>query len=112
MDHVDVMSNLKHQVATYSFAQKDPLVVYKNTAYEIFQKLIINIKSSVIKTLLKAEISQNINLKPVDGLNYQGGKLKEDFSVDKNENKENKKRINLDSFSLIKKKNNGGNEKI
>jgi len=51
MEHIDSMSKLREQVAFEWYAQKQPLVVYKEKAYEKFQILIDEIEYKVVKSL-------------------------------------------------------------
>ena len=58
MDHIDEMSHLREQVAFAGFAQRDPLIEYKDQAFRRFQQLLAAIDSTIIRTLLQAELSQ------------------------------------------------------
>jgi len=51
MEHIDSMSKLREQVAFEWYAQKQPLVVYKEKAYDKFQMLIDEIEYKVVKSL-------------------------------------------------------------
>jgi len=55
-DHLRSMDELKDQVQSASFEQKDPLVIYKIEAYKLFEKLISKISKEVSSFLFKGMI--------------------------------------------------------
>jgi preprotein translocase subunit SecA len=63
-EHLRAMDELKDSVQSASFEQKDPLVVYKLEAYELFERLIYKINYDVSSYLLKGniEIAENRQL--------------------------------------------------
>lgn len=56
-DHLREMDELKESVQAASFEQKDPLVVYKMEAYNLFEQLIMRINSEVSSYLLKGKLN-------------------------------------------------------
>lgn len=54
MAHIDRMSHLREEVAFEGYAQKNPLVVYKERAYDRFIELVETIAYKVAKGLLSA----------------------------------------------------------
>ena len=64
MEHLDAMTHLRDAVALSGYAQKDPLIAYKEEAFHLFRKLLGNIQSNVIKTLFKIEIIVNASPLP------------------------------------------------
>ncbi len=61
MQHIDKMARLREEVAFEWYAQKNPLVVYKERAYESFIRLINDLEYRVIKALLTAKPSEAID---------------------------------------------------
>ncbi len=55
MQHINSMSKLREQVAFEGYAQKQPLVVYKEKAYDKFQNLIHEIEYKVVKSLFSVD---------------------------------------------------------
>ena len=55
MNHIDRMAHLREEVAFEGYAQKQPLVVYKERAYERFAELIATIDYKLIKSLINAK---------------------------------------------------------
>jgi len=55
MKHIDKMAHLREEVAFEGYAQKNPLVVYKERAYEAFVNLVYDIGFRVVKGLLTAK---------------------------------------------------------
>ena len=51
MRHIDAMSKLRESVAFEWYAQKNPLIVYKEKAYFKFQDLINEIEYKVVKAI-------------------------------------------------------------
>jgi preprotein translocase subunit SecA len=60
MNHIDAMAHLREEVAFEGYAQKQPLVVYKERAYEKFIRLLDEIEFKVVKGLLTASPDQKI----------------------------------------------------
>ena len=57
MEHIDEMSNLRDAVSLRGYAQRDPLIEYKQDAFVMFQKLLETIQHNVINTLFKVQIN-------------------------------------------------------
>jgi len=55
-EHLRAMDELKESVQSASFEQKDPLVVYKMEAYELFEQLIYKINLEVCSYLSKSKL--------------------------------------------------------
>ncbi len=66
MRHIDEMAHLREEVAFEGYAQKQPLVVYKEKAYDKFVTLIEEIGRKVTKGLLTATVSQPIEPVEID----------------------------------------------
>ncbi|MBM3230839.1 preprotein translocase subunit SecA [Candidatus Peregrinibacteria bacterium] len=60
MDHIDDMSHLREQVAFAGYAQRDPLIEYKDQGFRRFAQLLSTIDSMIIRTLLQADFTQFI----------------------------------------------------
>ncbi|MCX6807829.1 MAG: preprotein translocase subunit SecA [Patescibacteria group bacterium] len=56
MQHIDVLSNLRQNVSLQAYGQRDPLLVYKKEAFDLFQRLMDNIRIQTIVTLATLEI--------------------------------------------------------
>jgi preprotein translocase subunit SecA len=55
-EHLRSMDELKDSVQAASFEQKDPLVIYKMEAYELFEQLIMSVNEEVTSYLSKGTI--------------------------------------------------------
>lgn len=60
MEHIDTMMKLREQVSFRGYAQKDPLIEYKNEGFSLFEKLISSVQTNTIQTLLRMEIKVRI----------------------------------------------------
>ncbi len=58
MDHIDEMSHLREQVAFSGYAQRDPLIEYKDQGFRKFEQLLAAIDSSIVRTLLQIDFAQ------------------------------------------------------
>lgn len=58
MDHIDTMAHLREQVAFSGYAQRDPLIEYQDRGFQLFQKLLSNISSTMVRVLLQADFNQ------------------------------------------------------
>ncbi|MDD5751470.1 MAG: preprotein translocase subunit SecA [Candidatus Peribacteraceae bacterium] len=57
MDHIDDMAHLREQVAFAGYAQRDPLVEYKDQGFRRFKQLIATIDSTIVRTLLQVDFA-------------------------------------------------------
>ena len=55
MEHIDEMSYLREKVSLRSYAQQDPLVIYKKEAYWKFQGLLSTIKKETLSNIIKTD---------------------------------------------------------
>ena len=58
MDHIDTMAHLREQVAFSGYAQRDPLIEYQDQGFRLFQKLLVNIETTIVRSLLQADFNQ------------------------------------------------------
>ncbi len=56
IDHLDALEELKEAAHLMSYAQKNPLVEYKNTASDAFDEMISDISDAVAKTVVSVRI--------------------------------------------------------
>ncbi len=56
MDHLDAMDQLRQGIGLRAYGQRDPLVEYKNEAYNMFQAMIEDIRSDVVRYCMRVEI--------------------------------------------------------
>ena len=57
-EHLREMDDLKQSVQNAVYEQKDPLLIYKFEAFELFKKLMVEINKDVISFLFKAQLPQ------------------------------------------------------
>ncbi|PQJ73406.1 preprotein translocase subunit SecA [Polaribacter butkevichii] len=61
-DHLRKMDDLKQSVQNASYEQKDPLLIYKFEAFELFKTTVDDINKEVLSFLFKGELpEQNVN---------------------------------------------------
>ncbi len=58
-EHLRSMDELKESSQAASFEQKDPLVIYKMEAYELFEELVYNVNKDVCSYLMKGKVLLN-----------------------------------------------------
>ncbi len=58
MDHIDVIDSLRAAVALQAHGQRDPLVAFKNEAYQLFERLMGSIDYEVAHQIFKVELIQ------------------------------------------------------
>lgn len=66
MSHIDRMAHLREEVAFEGYAQKQPLIVYKERAYERFTELISTIDYRLVKGLVSAKDILDLAQKEVE----------------------------------------------
>jgi len=55
-DHLRAMDDLRHSVQMASYEQKDPLLIYKFEAFNLFKQMLLEINRNIISFLLRAGI--------------------------------------------------------
>ena len=65
MDHIDDMDQLRQGIGLQAYAQKDPLVEYKLSGYEMFDALTENIKEETVKLLFHVKVEQKVEREQV-----------------------------------------------
>jgi preprotein translocase subunit SecA len=63
MEHIDNMQHLREGVALRGYGQRDPLIEYKEEAYQMFSKMMNDIQANTVGTLFKLNLKQQL---PVD----------------------------------------------
>ena len=54
MDHIDNMDELKDGIGLRAYGQKDPVVQYRTEGSEMFEQMVFDIKTDVVKILMNA----------------------------------------------------------
>ena len=60
MNHIDDMTQLREGVGMVSYGQKDPLVIYKQEGYEMFESMAAGVKEDTVRTLYHIHVEQRI----------------------------------------------------
>ena len=60
MDHIDDMEQLRQGVGLQAYGQRDPLVEYKMSGYEMFDEMTQNIREETVRLLFHIKIEQKI----------------------------------------------------
>ena len=60
MSHLDAMENLRSGVGLRGYAQKDPLVEYKNEGYRMFEQLVFSIDDDITHQIYKIQIAEQV----------------------------------------------------
>ena len=56
MEHLDTMDHLRQSVRLRGYAQKDPLVEYKQDGMRLFEGMINEIDKGIVYTIFKVEV--------------------------------------------------------
>ena len=56
MDHIDAMEQLKRGIHLRGYAQRDPVIEYRNEGYDMFDQMIANIRDDTTRLFLSANI--------------------------------------------------------
>lgn len=59
MDHLDAIENLRGGIGLRGYAQKDPLVEYKNEAFRMFEQLISAIDDEAVHRIYRMQVHQH-----------------------------------------------------
>ncbi len=75
-EHLRAMDDLKQSVQTAHYEQKDPLVIYKGEAYQLFRQMDSAVNKEIVNFLCLAEIPMQQNTAPI----REGREQKTDMS--------------------------------
>lgn len=59
MNHLDAIDNLRSGIGLQGYAQKDPLVEYKNQAFRMFEQLVFAIDDEIVHRIFKTHFVNN-----------------------------------------------------
>ncbi len=65
MDHIDDMEMLRQGVGLQAYGQKDPLVEYKMSGYDMFDAMIASMKQDTVRLLLHVKVEQKVEREEV-----------------------------------------------
>ncbi len=65
MDHIDDMDQLRQGVGLQAYGQRDPLVEYKLSGYEMFDEMTQNIREETVRLLFHVKVEQKVEREQV-----------------------------------------------
>ena len=65
MDHIDDMDQLRQGVGLQAYGQRDPLVEYKMSGYEMFDEMTQNIREETVRLLFHVRVEQKVEREQV-----------------------------------------------
>lgn len=65
MDHIDDMDQLRQGIGLQAYGQRDPLIEYKMTGYDMFGAMTESIKEDTVKLLLHVKVEQKVEREQV-----------------------------------------------
>ncbi len=65
MDHIDNMEILRQGISMQAYGQKDPLVEYRNTGFDMFDEMTAAIQEEIVKLLLHIKVEQKVEREQV-----------------------------------------------
>ncbi len=65
MDHIDDMDQLRQGIGLQAYGQRDPLVEYKLSGYEMFDGMTDNIREDTVKLLFHVRVEQKVEREQV-----------------------------------------------
>lgn len=63
MDHIDAMDEFKRSVGLRAYGQKDPVVVFREESYDMFDNMTCSIRETTVKAILTARIKTEEDVK-------------------------------------------------
>ena len=72
MDHIDAMDELKDGIGLRAYGQKDPVVQYRIEGFDMFDRMVNDIKHDVVKILLNINRVNNVERKQTVKITSQG----------------------------------------
>jgi len=88
MDHIDDMEQLRQGIGLQAYGQRDPLVEYKMSGYDMFDEMTQNIKEETVRLLFHIKVEQKVEREQVAQVT---GTNKDDSAVKAPKKRENAK---------------------
>ena len=64
MSHIDDMDQLRQGIGLQAYGQRDPLVEYKMSAYEMFEGMTAAIQEDTVRILMHIRVEQKVEREP------------------------------------------------
>ena len=64
MSHIDDMEQLRQGIGLQAYGQRDPLVEYKMSAYEMFDGMTVAVKEDTVRILMHIRVEQKVEREP------------------------------------------------
>ena len=97
MDHIDAMDELKDGIGLRAYGQKDPVVQYRIEGFDMFDKMVNDIKHDVVKILLNINRVNNVERKQTVKITSQG--LEQAVNALKNSTPQESKEVSHTPFT-------------
>ena len=65
MDHIDDMEQLKQGIGLQAYGQRDPLVEYKMSGYDMFNSMTDSIAEETVRMLMHIKVEQKVEREEV-----------------------------------------------
>ena len=65
MTHIDDMMQLRQGIGLAAYAQRDPLVEYKNTGFDMFDEMTASIQEETVRLLMHVKVEQKVEREEV-----------------------------------------------
>ncbi len=65
MDHIDDMDQLRQGIGLQAYGQRDPVVEYRVSGYEMFDEMTNNIKEETVRLLFRVQLQQRVEREQV-----------------------------------------------
>ena len=101
LEHIDQMTHLKDRVALSGYAQRDPIMEYKREAYDMFKRLLYNIRMTALANLFRIEFKPQLTFEANDYANTQTNENEITSSLE-NTGEYDEKKINAPSHTAPK----------
>ncbi len=84
MEHIDELRYLREAVALSGYGQRDPLIEYKNQAFQIFEEMVAKIDYETLATLMRVKINvQIVKPAPMPLMRTNEDKVEENLAPEK-----------------------------
>ena len=66
LEHINNMTQLRDRVALSGYAQKDPVTEYRREAFEMFKKLLFEVRLAAVQNLFRVQFEENLEIEAAD----------------------------------------------
>lgn len=78
VEHLDLMTDLRHGIGLRGYAQKNPLIEYKNEGFGMFDRMLAQMEDNIVRRFFKVKVvkkSSNVDVERAQAVKEEAGSV-------------------------------------